>query len=206
MSSGSTTRTTHRWTRCWRDFGPLTESQRKVGKYFLVVAAVLLLQIARRHDHGALPTTTGAASTGLNLHEFLPFNFLRDVHIQAPIIWIGVALDRRRPVPRPGDRRRPGGTRPGLACRRAVLGDARHRRRRADRQLAGHHGLYRQRLVLVRQPGTVLYPARPVLADRLLPRPADLERAGVPRAMADAARRCGRRRASSGRGASGSRT
>ena len=34
-------------------FGPLTDSQRKIGKYFLVVAVVLLLQIARRHDHGA---------------------------------------------------------------------------------------------------------------------------------------------------------
>ena len=27
---------------------------------------------------------------GLDLHHYLPFNFLRDVHIQAPIIWIGV--------------------------------------------------------------------------------------------------------------------
>jgi nitric oxide reductase subunit B len=27
---------------------------------------------------------------GLELHNYLPFNFLRDVHIQAPIIWIGL--------------------------------------------------------------------------------------------------------------------
>ena len=53
-------------------------------------------------------------------------------------------LDRRRPVPRAGDRRRAGGARAGPAGRSAVLGDAAHRRRRADRRLARHHGLYRQ--------------------------------------------------------------
>src|SRR3984885_5443940 len=70
-------------------FGPLTESQRKVGKYFLVVAAVLLLQIAA----GSIMAHAyydRRSFYGLNLHAFLPFNFLRDVHIQAPIIWIGV--------------------------------------------------------------------------------------------------------------------
>jgi len=70
-------------------FGPLTESQRKVGKYFLVVAAVLLLQILA----GTIMAHAyydRRSFYGLNLHEFLPFNFLRDVHIQAPIIWIGV--------------------------------------------------------------------------------------------------------------------
>lgn len=70
-------------------FGPLTPSQRKVGKYFLVVAAVLLLQILvgtiMAHAY-----YDRRSFYGLNLHEFLPFNFLRDVHIQAPIIWIGV--------------------------------------------------------------------------------------------------------------------
>jgi nitric oxide reductase subunit B len=70
-------------------FRPLTESQRKVGKYFLVVAAVLLLQIVA----GTIMAHAyydRRSFYGLNLHEFLPFNFLRDVHIQAPIIWIGV--------------------------------------------------------------------------------------------------------------------
>lgn len=68
----------------------MTESQRKVGKYFLVVAAVLLLQIAA----GTIMAHAyydRRSFYGLNLHEFLPFNFLRDLHIQAPIIWIGVA-------------------------------------------------------------------------------------------------------------------
>ena len=72
------------------NFGPLTVSQRKVGKYFLVVAAVLLLQIAAgiimAHSYYDRRSFYGFA-----LQEVLPFNFLRDVHIQAPIIWIGVA-------------------------------------------------------------------------------------------------------------------
>ena len=70
-------------------FRPLTDSQRKVGKYFLVVAAVLLLQILA----GTIMAHAyydRRSFYGSNLHEILPFNFLRDVHIQAPIIWIGV--------------------------------------------------------------------------------------------------------------------
>ncbi len=71
-------------------FGGLTASQRKVGKYFLVVAAVLLLQIAA----GTIMAHAyydRRSFYGLELHNYLPFNFLRDVHIQAPIVWIGVA-------------------------------------------------------------------------------------------------------------------
>src|SRR5437764_9263661 len=70
-------------------FRPLTESQRKIGKYFLVVAAVLLLKIIA----GTIMAHAyydRRSFYGLDLHNFLPFNFLRDVHIQAPIIWIGV--------------------------------------------------------------------------------------------------------------------
>ncbi len=71
-------------------FRPLTPSQRKVGKYFLVVALVLLLQIAA----GAIMAHAyydRQSFYGLELHNYLPFNFLRDVHIQTPIVWIGVA-------------------------------------------------------------------------------------------------------------------
>lgn len=71
-------------------FRPLTPSQRKVGKFFLVVAAVLLLQIAA----GTIMAHAyydRRSFYGLDLHNILPFNFLRSVHIQAPIIWIGVA-------------------------------------------------------------------------------------------------------------------
>jgi nitric oxide reductase subunit B len=60
-----------------------------MGKYFLVVAAVLLLQILA----GTIMAHAyydRRSFYGLDLHTILPFNFLRDVHIQAPIIWIGV--------------------------------------------------------------------------------------------------------------------
>ncbi len=71
-------------------FGPLTPSQRKVGKYFLFVAAVLLLQIAA----GTIMAHSyydRVSFYGIDVNRIFPFNFLRDVHIQAPIIWIGVS-------------------------------------------------------------------------------------------------------------------
>lgn len=71
-------------------FHPLTESQRRIGKYFLVVAAVLLLQILA----GTIMAHAyydRRSFYGIALQSWLPFNFLRDVHIQSPIIWIGVS-------------------------------------------------------------------------------------------------------------------
>ncbi|HJU15458.1 MAG TPA: cbb3-type cytochrome c oxidase subunit I [Stellaceae bacterium] len=71
-------------------FRALTPSQRRVGKYFLVVAAVLLLQILA----GSIMAHYYSERTsfyGLPVDRFLPFNFLRDVHIQAPIVWIGLS-------------------------------------------------------------------------------------------------------------------
>ena len=71
-------------------FSPLTDSQRKTGKYFLIVAFVLLLQIAAgivmAHAYYDRRSFYGFA-----LQNILPFNFLRDVHIQSPIIWIGLS-------------------------------------------------------------------------------------------------------------------
>jgi nitric oxide reductase subunit B len=71
-------------------FRTLTPSQRKTGKYFLVVAAVFLLQILV----GALMAhyyTERTAFYGIPIDKYLPFNFLRDVHIQSPIVWIGLS-------------------------------------------------------------------------------------------------------------------
>jgi nitric oxide reductase subunit B len=71
-------------------FHSLTPSQRRVWKYFLVVAAVLLVQILA----GSIMAhyySDRASFYGIPVDRFLPFNFLRDVHIQAPIIWIGVS-------------------------------------------------------------------------------------------------------------------
>jgi nitric oxide reductase subunit B len=71
-------------------FGPLTASQRRIGKYFLVVAVILLLQILvgsiMAHYY-----TDRASFYGIEVDRFLPFNFLRDVHIQSPIVWIGLS-------------------------------------------------------------------------------------------------------------------
>src|SRR6185312_13689229 len=71
-------------------FGALTASQRQIGKYFLVVAAVLLLQIAA----GTIMAHSYYDRTsfyGIDINRYLPFNFLRDVHTQSPIVWIGVS-------------------------------------------------------------------------------------------------------------------
>src|SRR5579872_4068324 len=71
-------------------FRALTPSQRKAGKYFLVVAAVLLLQIAA----GTIMAHAyydRRSFYGFDVASYFPFNFLRDVHIQAPIVWIAVA-------------------------------------------------------------------------------------------------------------------
>jgi nitric oxide reductase subunit B len=71
-------------------FAPLTASQRRIGKYFLVVAAVLLLQILV----GSIMAHYYSDRTGfygIEVDRFLPFNFLRDVHIQSPIVWIGLS-------------------------------------------------------------------------------------------------------------------
>jgi nitric oxide reductase subunit B len=71
-------------------FRPLTASQRQVGKYFLIVAVVLLLQILvgsiMAHYY-----SERADFYGIKIDSFLPFNFLRDVHIQTPIVWIGLS-------------------------------------------------------------------------------------------------------------------
>jgi nitric oxide reductase subunit B len=71
-------------------FGPLTESQRRIGKYFAVVAQMLLQQIAA----GTIMAHSyydRSGFYGIELHNVLPFNVLRDIHIQAPIVWIGIA-------------------------------------------------------------------------------------------------------------------
>ncbi len=71
-------------------FGPLTPSQRRVGKYFLIVALVLLVQIAA----GTIMAHSYYDRTsfyGIDINRWFPFNFLRDVHIQTPIVWIGVS-------------------------------------------------------------------------------------------------------------------
>ncbi|HEU0155594.1 MAG TPA: cbb3-type cytochrome c oxidase subunit I [Stellaceae bacterium] len=71
-------------------FRPLTASQRKVGKYFLVVAALLLVQIAAGAILGHYYADR-VSFYGIHFDDVLPFNFWRSVHIQAPIVWIGLS-------------------------------------------------------------------------------------------------------------------
>jgi nitric oxide reductase large subunit len=71
-------------------------SQRKVGKYFLVVACVFLLQILV----GSIMAHYYSERTdfyGIKIDSFLPFNFLRDVHIQTPLVWISSRISGERP-------------------------------------------------------------------------------------------------------------
>ncbi len=72
------------------EFRGLTESQRKVGKYFLVVAALLLLQIAAGAILGHYYSDR-VSFYGIHFDNVLPFNFWRSIHIQTPIIWIGLS-------------------------------------------------------------------------------------------------------------------
>jgi nitric oxide reductase subunit B len=72
-------------------FRPLTPSQRCTGKYFLVVVAALLLVQIGAGTIMAHSYYDRASFYGIAINDFLPFNFLRDVHIQAPIVWIGLS-------------------------------------------------------------------------------------------------------------------
>jgi nitric oxide reductase subunit B len=68
-------------------FKNLTASQRRTGKYFIFVAAVFLLQIGA----GSVMAHYYSDRTsfyGVPVDTFLPYNFLRSVHLQAPLIWI----------------------------------------------------------------------------------------------------------------------
>jgi nitric oxide reductase subunit B len=70
-------------------FKPLTSSQESLGKFFVLVALVLLLQILAGAILGHYYAERGGFY-GFAIGEVLPFNFLRAVHVQAPIIWIGL--------------------------------------------------------------------------------------------------------------------
>ncbi|WHZ18046.1 MAG: Nitric-oxide reductase, quinol-dependent [Rhodanobacteraceae bacterium] len=67
-----------------------TPSQRALWKYFVVVALVLLVQIGA----GTVMAHYYSERTsfyGINVDVWLPFAFMRDVHLQAPIVWIGMS-------------------------------------------------------------------------------------------------------------------
>ncbi len=77
-------------TVIFSNFKTLTSSQKKVGQYFVVVALVFLIQIGV----GAILAhyyTERTGFYGIPINNFLPFNFLRDIHIQTPIVWIALS-------------------------------------------------------------------------------------------------------------------
>lgn len=77
-------------TPLFMTFNPLTPSQKKAGQYFLVASLVLLIQVAV----GAVMAhyyTERTGFYGIHINAWLPFNFLRDVHTQTPIVWIGIS-------------------------------------------------------------------------------------------------------------------
>ena len=164
-------------------FRALTPSQRKTGKYFLFVAAVLLLQI------GAGSTMAHYYSDrtsfyGVPVDTYVPFNFLRSVHLQAPLIWIAFSWIGS-----------------GLFLAPVISGrEAKHQGLLVDilfwaslivvtgaliGQLPRHHGPDRRQLVLVRQPRAVISGDWPLLADCLFPRIGHVELAGMPRVLAE---------------------
>ncbi len=151
-------------------FRPLTPSQRQIGKYFLVVAGVLLLQILAgsimAHYYSDRASFYGIADRPLPAVQFPARRAHPDAdRVDRPVV------DRRGAC---SWRRRSAAAKPsgqGLlvdvlfwVTLLVVVG-----------ALAGNYlgimGYIGKRLVLVRQPGPVLHPARPRLADRVLCRP-----------------------------------
>jgi nitric oxide reductase subunit B len=70
-------------------FSPLTPSQSALGKYFLLVALLLLVQVGAGSllAHYYVDRET---FYGFEIGKYLPFSFLRSVHLQTPIVWIGL--------------------------------------------------------------------------------------------------------------------
>jgi len=71
-------------------FQPLTKGQRGVAFYFLVVAVVLLVQIAAGATMAHFYSDR-ASFYGIDIDHLVPFQFLRDVHLQGAVVWIGLA-------------------------------------------------------------------------------------------------------------------
>lgn len=70
-------------------FSALTPSQTALWKYFIVVAILLLLQIGvgsiLAHNYAERESFYGIV-----INNILPFAFLRAIHLQTPIVWIGL--------------------------------------------------------------------------------------------------------------------
>ena len=71
-------------------FPDLTPSQKALWKFFIAVALVLLLQIGA----GSIVAHYYAEREGFygfDINSIVPYNIARAVHLQSPIVWIGLA-------------------------------------------------------------------------------------------------------------------
>ena len=130
------------------------------------LVAVVLLQIAAgiimAHDY-----SIGAASTDLRGRTYLPSTSCAACTFNRRSSG-SIFVDRCRPIPGPGDRGREARGQGALLVDLLFWISLVDCRRRPDRQLSRHHGAHPSRLVLVRQPGSVVFGDRPLLADCVL--------------------------------------
>ena len=73
-----------------KEFKPLTSGQKAIAFYFLAVAVVFLLQITAGAVMAHYYSDRGSFY-GIDIDYLVPFQFLRDVHLQGAIVWIGLA-------------------------------------------------------------------------------------------------------------------
>ena len=73
-----------------KEFKPLTPGQRAIALYILAVAAVFLVQIVAGATMAHYYSDRNSFY-GIDIDRLVPFQFLRDVHLQGAIVWIGLA-------------------------------------------------------------------------------------------------------------------
>ena len=73
-----------------KEFKPLTSGQKAIAFYILAVAVVFLLQITAGATMAHYYSDRGSFY-GIDIDYLVPFQFLRDVHLQGAIVWIGLA-------------------------------------------------------------------------------------------------------------------
>lgn len=73
-----------------QQFKPLSPGQKAIAFYILAVAVIFLLQITAGATMAHYYSDRGSFY-GINIDYLVPFQFLRDVHLQGAIVWIGLA-------------------------------------------------------------------------------------------------------------------